>query len=207
MERILIFHDLANIEAGYRTFRQRIGCPHTPFDFGDMLNYLSEGRFLVDAFCYLPIDPRRPMERAALVERLWDSGWHVQEKIGKIAGDSYKCDLDVEMALDIMELCRDIRPDTVVICSGDEDFQPLMPRLRRLGIRVEVASFSASAARAMCRQASGFINLDVYIEQLWGKQAESNDEGWEEEEADDCYDCDDDDDPRPSNRLPNANNY
>jgi uncharacterized LabA/DUF88 family protein len=175
MERVIIFQDAANIEAAYRALPYRCGQSHKPLDQGELLAYLVEGRFLVDAFCYLPIDPRRTMERAAIINHLWDNGWYVQEKVGKIAGDSYKCDVDVEMALDIMELCRDIRPDTVVICSGDEDFLPLIQRLRRQGIRVEVASFFAAAARPMQRQASGFINLDVFVEECSGRQAEPRD--------------------------------
>ena len=175
MERILIFQDAANIEAAYRELMQQLDAPRKPLDQGNLLNYLAEGRFLVDAFCYLPVDPRRPMERVGIIGHLWESGWHVQEKLGKIVGDSYKCDLDVEMALDILEICRDIRPDTVVICSGDEDFLPLIPRLRRLGIRVEMASFTAAAARTMRRQASGFVDLDVYVAEWLGQQNEPSD--------------------------------
>ncbi|MDR1658303.1 MAG: NYN domain-containing protein [Deltaproteobacteria bacterium] len=169
---MLIFQDAANIEAAYRTFSTHWHGPRKPLDHRDLLNYLSESRYLVDAFCYLPIDPRRPMERSGVIEHYWESGWHVQEKMGKIAGDSYKCNVDVEMALDIIDLCRDIRPDTVVICSGDEDFLPLVSRLRRLGIRVEIASFSGSTARALCRQASGFVNLDIYAQEWLTHQTE-----------------------------------
>jgi uncharacterized LabA/DUF88 family protein len=182
MERILIFQDAANLEAAYRALIQQWDGSRQPLDQGGLLDYLSEGRFLVDAFCYLPVDPRRPLERAGLIDHLWESGWHVQEKLGKIAGDTYKCNVDVEMALDIMESCRDIRPDTVVICSGDEDFLPLITRLRRLGIRVEVASFATAAARTMRRQASGFIDLDIYVEEWLARAAAPPDFGGHEAE-------------------------
>ena len=173
MERVLIFQDVANIEAGYRGLARQSRIPARPLDQGHLLGYLSEGRFLIDAFAYLPVDPRLPIDREILGERFWSGGWHVNEKIGKISNGGFKCNMDVEMALDIMELCLDIRPDSVIICSGDEDFLPLVYRLRRLGIRVEVASFADCAARALRRQASGYVELDVYVDEWLGRETES----------------------------------
>ena len=143
MERVLIFQDVANIEAGYRGLARQSRIPARPLDQGHLLGYLSEGRFLIDAFAYLPVDPRLPIDREILGERFWSGGWHVNEKIGKISNGGFKCNMDVEMALDIMELCLDIRPDSVIICSGDEDFLPLVYRLRRQGL--------AAAGLGVCR--------------------------------------------------------
>ena len=56
MEKIIVFNDYANTQRGFRNFGIRP-------DFADVLDYLAEGRFLVEAHAYLPIDPRHPHGR------------------------------------------------------------------------------------------------------------------------------------------------
>lgn len=153
-ERVLVFLDYANIAAGSRAFQE--------LDYGALLEYLAEGRFLVDAYAYVPIDPRRPEARRFLVRSLQEDHWLVYQKMGKIAGDSYKSNVDVEMCIDIMRSAQEIRPDIIVLCSGDGDFLPVVRELRRMGIRAEVASFEKSADTALGYEASGFISLDVW---------------------------------------------
>jgi uncharacterized LabA/DUF88 family protein len=155
MERMIIFMDFANIDAGSRR--------HGRLDYGHLLNYLAEGRFLIDAYNYVPIDPRRSHERERFIDDLWQQGWNVQPKMGKIAGDTYKCNVDVEMTIDMMRAAQEIRPDIIVLCSGDEDFLPVVLELRRMGIRTEVASFEQNVGRRLALQASGFISLDAYL--------------------------------------------
>lgn len=154
MERMLIFMDYANINIPANN------CGG--MNYGHLLQYLAEGRFLIDGYCYVPIDPRRQMERARAIDDLWEQGWNVQPKLGKVAGETYKCNVDVEIAIDMLRAAHNIRPDIIVLCSGDEDFLPVIHEVRRMGIRVEVAAFEQGAARKLRQQASGFISLDVY---------------------------------------------
>lgn len=158
MERVLVFLDFANIDAGCRAFAR--------MDYARLLDYLSQGRFLVEAYAYVPIDPRRPEGRNGLIRHLQCSGWMVFPKLGKIAGDSYKSNVDVEMTIDMMRSAEQIRPDIVVLCSGDGDFIPVVRELRRRGIRTEVASFEGQADATLPYEASGFISLDVCLEEL-----------------------------------------
>lgn len=172
MERILVFLDFANVNAG--------AAQPSGLNYGDLLNYLAEGRFVVEAYAYVPIDPRRPEARRGLVRQLQAAGWMVVQKLGKICGDSYKSNVDVEMCIDIMRSAQQIRPDIIVLCSGDGDFIPVVRELRRMGIRAEVASFENSADVAIRYEASGFISLD-----LWREMAERVPE--ESFDQDDAY--------------------
>ncbi|MEL7638056.1 MAG: NYN domain-containing protein [Solidesulfovibrio sp.] len=165
MERAIVFLDFANVEIP--------GNSRGGLDYAHLLQYLGEGRFLVDGYCYLPVDPRRQMERTRTIDSLWEQGWNVRPKIGKIAGDTFKCNVDVEMAIDMLRAVHDIRPDILVLCSGDEDFLPVVKEVRRMGVRVEVASFEDVAAWRLRQQASGFISLDTYYQE-W--MAERNDQ-------------------------------
>ncbi|MCC7279611.1 MAG: NYN domain-containing protein [Chromatiaceae bacterium] len=161
MERLVIFNDYANIEAAY----QELGAH---LDELDLLDYLSEGRFLVEAHAFVPIDPRNPHARDAAIENLWRTGYLVHDKVGAIAGDSYRCNLDVEVTLEMMRTAEIVKPDIIVLISGDKDFIPVILELRRRGIRVEVAAFPAhNAAREVMLKASGFIDLERYRQHRW----------------------------------------
>lgn len=158
MEKVILFNDYANTQRGFQNYGVRA-------DFGDVLDYLSEGRFLVEAHAYLPIDPRNPHGRDAEIEALWRAGYLVHSKVGMPAGESYKCDFDVEITLDLMRTAEAARPDIIVLLSGDKDFIPVILELRKRGIRVEVAAFpDINAAREVVLKASGFIDLGVYVE-------------------------------------------
>lgn len=157
MESVLVFLDQANIQAN-------APCRH--IDQDNLLNYIGEDRYIQEAYAYVPIDPRRPDGKDFLIRGLQNAGWQVSRKMGKIAGESYKANVDIEMCIDIMRCAQQIRPDIVVLCSGDGDFVPVVKELRRMGIRVEVASFEIAADNELQREASGFISLDVWLRDI-----------------------------------------
>ena len=55
-----------------------------------------------------------------------------------------------------------IRPDILVLCSGDGDFLPLIRFMRQRGVRIEVAAFQRAASREVRNESSGFIDLDYW---------------------------------------------
>lgn len=71
----------------------------------------------------------------------------------------YSADVDVLMALDAMELALTTHPDVVVLATGDADFAPLAYRLRRRGIRVEVAAAGDSIGRHLREAANVVVDL------------------------------------------------
>lgn len=152
MERISVFLDFANIEASAPGW----------MDYAALRRYLGEGRHIIDAFAYVPIDPRDPHGRDALIRRLEQSGWMVMTKMGKIAGHTYKANVDVEMTIDIIQCAELVRPDIIVLGSGDGDFLPLIRYLRQRGVRIESAAFRRAASRESRDGSSGFIDLDVW---------------------------------------------
>jgi uncharacterized LabA/DUF88 family protein len=64
------------------------------------------------------------------------------------------------MAIDAVELSVDMRPDVVVLVTGDADFAHLALQLRRRGIRVEVASVAQNLGSALKASANETIDLD-----------------------------------------------
>lgn len=160
MLKVAVFLDYANINSASSSSLCEI-------DYRALLEYLAdydEGRNLKVAYAYVPIDPRREHAMSDEITSLWDSGYIVRSKVGVIAGNTYKCNFDIEMTLDIMKTSFEIKPDIVVIVSGDSDFVPVVTELRERGIRVEVASFNRSMSRLLSNRCSGSICLDELIE-------------------------------------------
>ena len=156
MEKVVVFLDYANINAAGSQRK-------CPVDYGQLLGYLAdpeEGRFLQEAFAYVPIDPRREHAMDERLRELWDMGYLVKSKVGTIAGQSYKCDFDVEMTLDMSRMAYELKPDIVVLASGDGDFVPVVLELRSKGVRVEVAAYNESMSGLLRHRCSGFIDLD-----------------------------------------------
>src|SRR6059058_3597595 len=168
-EKVVLFLDYANINRGAREKRYRM-------DYQDLLQYVGEGRFLVDAYCYVPINPRNEHRSDGVIEELWRSGYIVHSKVGTIAGGTYKCNFDVEITMDVLKVAYQVKPDIIVLASGDADFVSLIQEVRKSGVRVEVAAFEETAGPDILRKCSGFINLAVYYDTYLAAQDGEQDE-------------------------------
>lgn len=162
-ETVVLFLDYANVNRAGKEKRYRL-------DYHDLLQYIGEDRFLIDAHCYVPIDPRNEHRRDREVEELWRSGYIVTTKRGNIAGGSYKCNFDVEITMDILRVTYQVKPDIIVLASGDSDFVPLIQEVRKSGVRVEVAAFEETAGTDITLKCSGFIDLAEYYEEYLAAQ-------------------------------------
>jgi uncharacterized LabA/DUF88 family protein len=63
------------------------------------------------------------------------------------------------MAIDALELSVEMRPDVVILVTGDADFAYLALKLRRHGIRVEVASVEENLGNILRSAANEVIDL------------------------------------------------
>jgi uncharacterized LabA/DUF88 family protein len=177
-EKVVLFLDYANINRAAREKRYRL-------DYHDLLNYVGEGRFLLDAHCYVPINPRNEHRLDGVIEDLWRSGYIVTTKVGTIAGGTYKCNFDVEITMDVLQVIYQAKPDIIVLASGDADFVSLIQEVRRSGVRAEVAAFEETAGTGMMSKCSGFIDLAVYYDgYLAAQNGEQSEETIEEQHKD-----------------------
>jgi len=67
--------------------------------------------------------------------------------------------VDVMMAIDALELSVETQPDVVILVTGDADFAYLATKLRRRGIRVEVASVTQNLGSLLKSAANAVIDL------------------------------------------------
>ncbi|MBO0334706.1 NYN domain-containing protein [Sneathiella sp. CAU 1612] len=159
-ERIALFIDGSNLYAAARALGFDI-------DYKRLLGeFATQGR-LVRAFYYTALiedqeySPIRP-----LVDWLDYNGYTMVTKPTKEFTDSagrrkYKGNMDIELAIDMMELAKHI--DHAVLFSGDGDFRRLVESIQRQGVRVSVVSTVKSQppmiADELRRQADFFIEL------------------------------------------------
>lgn len=157
--KVAVFLDYANVNAAAYDLNYEV-------DYGALLDYLAdekEQRTLKVAYAYVPIDPRQEHAMDSEIDSLWRKGYVVKFKVGSIAGETYKCDFDAEMAMDISRVVYEISPDIVVLVSGDKDFIPIVLEMRGKGVRVEVAAFNSAMSRELSLKSSGYISLDYWI--------------------------------------------
>jgi uncharacterized LabA/DUF88 family protein len=167
-EKVVFFLDYANINRAAREKRYRL-------DYHDLLQYVGEERFLIDAHCYVPINPRNEHRLDREIQDLWRSGYIVTTKVGTIADGTYKCNFDVEITMDMLKIAYQLKPDIIVLATGDSDFVSLIQEVRKSGVRVEVAAFEGTAGTDILLKCSGFIDLAVYYESYLAAQNDEKD--------------------------------
>ena len=160
-ERIALFIDGSNLFAAARSLEFDI-------DYKKLLKVFADKGRLVRAFYYTALiedqeySPIRP-----LVDWLDYNGYTMVTKPTKEFTDSagrrkIKGNMDIELAVDVMEMVENI--DHAVLFSGDGDFRRLIDAVQFKGLRVSVVSTVRSQppmiADELRRQADNFIELD-----------------------------------------------
>jgi uncharacterized LabA/DUF88 family protein len=123
-------------------------------------------RDLIEMVVYAGLPPAIPTwqderdKKNKFVHWLRSNGFMVVTKDGAPAEEGhYKANVDVMMAIDALELSMEMRPDVVILVTGDADFAYLAIKLRRHGIRVEVASVAANLGNMLRSAANDVIDL------------------------------------------------
>jgi uncharacterized LabA/DUF88 family protein len=121
---------------------------------------------LIEMVVYVGLPPAMPAwqserdRKSKFVHWLRSNGFLVVTKDGSPAEEGhYKSNVDVMMAIDAVELSTAMRPDVVILVTGDADFAYLALQLRRRGIRVEAASVSENLGSGLKSAANEVIDL------------------------------------------------
>ncbi|MEO0499722.1 MAG: NYN domain-containing protein [Pseudomonadota bacterium] len=174
MNNVLIFVDEANFahaawQAGKKT------------DYIALADYLADeqhDRMLIEMVVYLGLPPAMRYEdmppewqqrhdaKIRFRDFLRFNGFMAVTHHGKgspRAPETLNTNVDVLMAMDAVEMCLEIKPDVVVIVTGDADFHYLADKLRRRGIRVECASTRAQVSSELQKSVNDFIDLSEFL--------------------------------------------
>ncbi len=190
--RLAIFIDGANLFGSAKALGFDV-------DYKKLLRWAQSRGRLVRAFYYTALmedqdySPLRP-----LVDWLDYNGYTVVTKPAKEFTDAtgrrkIKGKMDVEMTVDLMELCP--RLDHVMLFTGDGDLRRVVESVQRQGVRVSVVSTMRSqppmAADELRRQADIFMELDELAPEIM--RSDSRDRSGQREYDDSPLDEDEDD--------------
>src|SRR5919109_4243511 len=160
--RVLVLVDESNVGSSVRTAGRGLDW----LKLRDFLAGPNTGRDLIEMVVYAGLPPAIPQwqderdKKNKFVHWLRSNGFMVVTKDGAPAEEGhYKANVDVMMAIDALELSIEMRPDVVILVTGDADFAYLAIKLRRHGIRVEVASVSANLGNILKSTANDVIDL------------------------------------------------
>src|SRR5881409_3904833 len=160
--RVLILVDELNVGSSVRTAGRGL-------DWLKLREFLAgpnTGRELIEMVVYAGLPPAIPAwqeerdKKNKFMHWLRSNGFMVVTKDGAPAEEGhYKANVDVMMAIDALELSIEMRPDVVILVTGDADFAYLAIKLRRRGIRVEVASVAQNLGNILKSTANEVIDL------------------------------------------------
>ena len=160
--RALVLVDESNVGSSVRTAGRGL-------DWLKLREFLvgpNTGRELIEMVVYAGLPPAIPAwqeerdKKNKFMHWLRSNGFLVVTKDGSPAEEGhYKANVDVMMAIDAVELSIEMRPDVVILVTGDADFAYLATKLRRHGIRVEVASVAANLGHTLRSAANEVIDL------------------------------------------------
>jgi uncharacterized LabA/DUF88 family protein len=160
--RVLILVDESNVGSSVRTAGRGL-------DWLKLREFLAgpdSGHELIEMVVYAGLPPAIPLwqeerdKKNKFIYWLRSNGFMVVTKDGAPAEEGhYKANVDVMMAIDALELSAEIQPDTVILVTGDADFAYLATKLRRRGIRVEVASVAQNLGHVLKAAANAVIDL------------------------------------------------
>jgi uncharacterized LabA/DUF88 family protein len=160
--KVLVLVDESNVGSSVRTAGRGLDW----LRLRDFLAGPNTGRDLIEMVVYAGLPPAIPAwqeerdRKNKFVHWLRSNGFMVVTKDGAPAEEGhYKANVDVMMAIDALELSIEMRPDAVILVTGDADFAYLATKLRRHGIRVEVASVAANLGHILRSAANHVIDL------------------------------------------------
>src|ERR1051325_3411801 len=160
--KLLVLGDESNIGSSVRTAGRGLDW----LKLRDFLAGPSTGRELIEMVVYAGLPPAMPIwqderdKKNKFMQWLRSNGFMVVTKDGSPAEEGrYKAHVDVLMAIDALELSVEMRPDVVILVTGDADFAYLVTKLRRRGTRVEVASVAQNLGNMLRSTASEVIDL------------------------------------------------
>ncbi len=152
MKKVAVFVDVQNI---YYTTRQAYG---RQFNYRKLWQRISAGGEIISATAYaIHRDDEKQLKFQNALKQI---GFTVKLKpyIQRSDG-SAKGDWDVGITIDVLEVARDV--DTVVLLSGDGDFDLLLEKIKKdHAVSAEVYGVPALTANSLINSASIYHRID-----------------------------------------------
>ena len=156
--RVMIFLDVRNVTSFDKTAK---------IHFSMMVENLVKGRELMAAYAYDSVMYGSDGVDTSIRfhDYLRNNGFDL--KLRDTTQETVQKEVDVALAVDMVQHAYDDNYDTAILISGDRDFVPAVEKVKAKGKRVEVASFGGSMSHVLQKKANFKYELDnMYIIQL-----------------------------------------
>ncbi len=161
-DRVAIFIDGENIHYSAKHLNMRL-------DYLKLCRELAGSRRLVRSYFYTAVS-NQSEGKIDFINFLKLNGFKVVIKeiksFNEVEGNSrsVRSSLDMEMAIDVLELSAKL--DTVILCTGDGDFRSLVEALGRKGVHVEICALREMTSTDLIAAADEYTDLAALKEQI-----------------------------------------
>ncbi len=155
IDRVAIFIDGENIHYSAKHLNMRL-------DYLKLCSKLAGGRRLVRSYFYTAVS-NQSEGKIDFINFLKLNGFSVITKEiksfndGEASARNVRGSLDMEMAIDALEMANKL--DTVILCTGDGDFKPLVLALGRKGVHVEVCGLREMTSTELIATSDVYTDL------------------------------------------------
>jgi len=161
-DRVAIFIDGENIHYSAKHLNMRL-------DYLKLCKQLAAGRRLVRSHFYTAVS-NQSEGKIDFVNFLKLNGFKVVTKELKSYNENetttrnVRSSLDMELAIDVLETLKHL--DTVILCSGDGDFVPLVDAVARHGRHIEVCALREMTSTDLIAAADVYTDLASMKEEI-----------------------------------------
>lgn len=143
---------------------------HTMRDLGWSLDFIKLRKDLASRYdllrSYYYTATTDPDPLRDFTQMLSQNGYHIKSKPAKVFSNGVKGNMDIELAIDMLEMARHL--SEVILVSGDGDFTRLIDTVQSHGVRVTVISSHKASASELRLQADQFVEIND-MRALWGR--------------------------------------
>jgi uncharacterized LabA/DUF88 family protein len=133
-------------------------------NFKNLLDFCVQERVLTRAIAYV-INADPEAKENEFFDAVNSAGFETKEKpLQTFFGGAKKGDWDVGIAMDAVRLAPKV--DSIILCSGDGDFNPVVNYLQQAGCLIEVVAFEKTANNALREAADDFLAIENYKSRL-----------------------------------------
>ena len=151
-QRVAVLVDVQNLYYSARNLY------NSKVNYKELLNYCVQGRILTRAIAYV-INANPEGEENDFFDAVNTAGFETKEKpLQTFFGAAKKGDWDVGIARDAGRLAPKV--DSIILCSGDGDFRPVVTYLQQVGCLVEVVAFKKTANNELMDAADDFVAIE-----------------------------------------------
>lgn len=159
----MIFVDGANLNLSAESLEFYV-------DYGGLKNclekYLEDKNYRLIRPYYYSSDDNHPSRRK-FFDKLETLGYDLRlTPIAKRGVKNVQKGVDIQLAIEMLYFGFRENYAIAILCSGDQDFIPLVKTVKDMGKKVIVAAFDHSCAEKMKRIPDGYINLTKHIDKI-----------------------------------------